>query len=228
MATETNKRKPEREREGWFQKYLVGKGVDIGCGDDPVTPDCDRWDLPQGDAQLMQGVEDEKYDWVYSSHCLEHMKDPKVALSNWWRVLRKGGILVVMVPDEDLYEQGHWPPFYNMDHKTTWTIRKNGSWSPVSHNLYDELEALPGAEIMSMKLHSSGYDYSLHGMYKVDLHISNMDLAQEIEKNRALTPEAMAKFPTVMKHLGFFPVDQTGSPMNAEVSIEGIARKRAA
>jgi hypothetical protein len=52
-------------------------------------------------------------------------------------VVRSGGHLVVSVPDEDLYEQGVWPPSYNTDHKSSFTICKKTSWSPASVNLFD-------------------------------------------------------------------------------------------
>ena len=58
-------------------------------------------DLADGDAMLMRGVEPDSYDFVHSSHCLEHMLDPTVALENWIRICKKGGRLVT-VPDEDL------------------------------------------------------------------------------------------------------------------------------
>ena len=225
MPGETSKRRADRIATGWFEKYLIGKGIDIGCGDDPVTPDCARWDLPEGNAQYMEGIDDESFDWVYSSHCLEHMCDPSVALGNWWRILKPGGHLIVMVPDEDLYEQGHWPSAFNSDHKTTWTIRKRESWSPVSRNLLDELELLPQAKVVSTRLLDKGYDYSLKGEYRVSLHLSNMNLGSLIEKDRMLTLDKFQQHPTAMKLLGFFAIDQTTEPMVAEVSLEGIARK---
>jgi SAM-dependent methyltransferase len=222
---ETGKRRAYRTETGWFDKYLVGKGIDIGCGDDPVTPECRGWDLKDGDAQYMTGVEDETYDWVYSSHCLEHMVDPSIALQNWWRILKPGGHLIVLVPDEDLYEQGHWPPIFNNDHKSTWTIRKRESWSPVSRNLLDELEKLPKSKVVSVQLHAQRYDYTLQGEYRVSLHLPDMKLGELIQEARELRADMLHKYPTPLKLLGFFAIDQTTAPLDAEVSLEGIARK---
>lgn len=118
---ETSKAKARREREGFFS-HLTGKGMDVGCGLDKVTPDADEFDLYQGgregDGTFLAGVADASYDWVYSSHCLEHLDDPREALRNWWRVLRPGGKLILYVPHRDFYEKKEAPPSrWNMEHK---------------------------------------------------------------------------------------------------------------
>ena len=97
------------------------------------------WDRTDGDAQHMQGVDDNSYDFLHASHCLEHMRDVDEALSNWIRIVRTGGYLVITVPDEDLYERGIWPSAANPDHKWTFTVFKHKSWSPVSINVLDLL-----------------------------------------------------------------------------------------
>ena len=43
------------------------------------------WDLEDGDAQFMKGVADNKFDFLHSNHCLEHMVDASEALDNWIR-----------------------------------------------------------------------------------------------------------------------------------------------
>jgi SAM-dependent methyltransferase len=160
---ETSKAEARRRREGWYDRYLVGDGIDIGCGADPITATCKRFDVADGDAQLLEGVPDGSFDWVYSSHCLEHVRDARQALSNWWRVLRPGGYLLLAVPDEDLYEQRAWPSVFNGDHKTSWTLHKSQSWSPVSQNLLGLLLELPGHEIVSVRQIDHGYDRAALG-----------------------------------------------------------------
>jgi SAM-dependent methyltransferase len=151
-----------RQRDPLFTaRYFVGRGIDIGCGPDPLgrqralgawpgMASCDEWDIEDGDAQLMQGVPDESYHFVYSSHTLEHVRDPVETLANWWRILKPGGYLIVAVPDEDMYEQGVWPPTFNTDHKHTFAVGKRRSWSPVSKNVDDLLPAL-GGEIVKIE-----------------------------------------------------------------------------
>lgn len=125
-------------------RYFVGNGLDVGGGKDslalytelfPLIQNVVIYDAPQGDGQKLANVDDESFDFLFSSHCLEHMRDPVEALSNWIRVVKPGGHLVVSVPDEDLYEQGVWPSTFNRDHKWTFTLAKKTSWSPVSVNI---------------------------------------------------------------------------------------------
>ena len=128
------------------RRYFVGLGIDVGGGPDslalfaelfPLIRNVVTYDTPQGDAQKLANVGDGSFDFLFSSNCLEHLDDPAEALSNWIRVVRPGGHLVVTVPDEDLYEQGVWPSTYNPHHKATFTICKKASWSPASINLFD-------------------------------------------------------------------------------------------
>lgn len=139
---------------------FVGKGLDIGCGNTPIMDSCDKWDIDEGDAQYMIGAPREHYDWIFSSHLLEHVKDPANALAVWWRLLKPGGTLIILVPDEDLYEKGLWPSQHNGDHKHTFTLSKWESWSPVSRNMVDLLHNLPGHKLIDLSLQDTGYDYS--------------------------------------------------------------------
>jgi SAM-dependent methyltransferase len=87
----------------------------------------------------METIEDDTYDFVHSSHCLEHLYDPYESFENWIRICKPGGHIITTIPDEDLYEQGVWPSNHNPDHKTSWTILKNESWSPNSISLIEFL-----------------------------------------------------------------------------------------
>jgi SAM-dependent methyltransferase len=127
-------------------RYFVGHGIDVGGGYDslalfvelfPLIRNVAIYDSPQGDAQKLANVDDGSFDFLFSSHCLEHVRDATEALMNWIRVVRRGGHLIISVPDEDLYEQGVWPSTFNSDHKITFTICKKSSWSPASVNLLD-------------------------------------------------------------------------------------------
>ena len=148
--------------EEFKRRYLSGRVIDIGCGPDLVVPHAIPFDLAQGDAQwVLDHFELESFDCVHSSHCLEHMKNVEIALRNWWALVKPRGYLVVVVPDEDLYEQGVWPSLFNADHKATFNLGKLKSWSPVSYNIESLVRALPGAEIIEARLQDDGYDRRL-------------------------------------------------------------------
>lgn len=140
--------------------WLCGEGLDVGCGDDPVLPTVERFDKADGDANDLSRYVTKSYDFVFASHVLEHMEDPRHALEEWLSVVRPGGHLVVIVPDEDLYEQGSFPSVFNDDHKHTFTISKTRSWSPVSVNVLDLVRGLD-AEVISVELQDHGYDRRL-------------------------------------------------------------------
>lgn len=148
-------------------RYFRGNGIDIGGSPDslaaykelfPLIRNVFVYDQSFGDGQILDNVPNATFDFLYASHCLEHLRDPTEAVSNWIRVVKPGGHLVVSVPDEDLYEQGVWPSRFNSDHKTSFTIAKSGSWSPVSVNVLDLLGQLRNSvEIISINRIDHGY-----------------------------------------------------------------------
>ena len=118
-----------------FSTYLKGRVLDIGAGLDPITKNAVVFDKAQGDAQEADiHFPSASFDTVFSSHCLEHMIDPLEAIKSWFSLVKSGGHLIILVPDEDFYEQGHFPSIFNTDHKSTFTLSKSKSWSPVSVN----------------------------------------------------------------------------------------------
>jgi SAM-dependent methyltransferase len=183
MGNECSKAVMRRINQAGYNRYFKGRGIDIGAGTDslgnsdglgrylqqfPTMISCSGWDIENGDAQYMKGVADSTYDFVHSSHCLEHMVDPYVALMNWIRIVRPGGYLIITIPDEDLYEQGgkvengKFYSTYNGDHKRTFTIMKKGSWSPVSVNVVDLLSKMQfNLKIIKLELLDQSYQYGL-------------------------------------------------------------------
>ena len=53
------------------------------------------------EATKLATVASESYDFVLSSHVLEHIANPIKALQEWMRVLRAGGALLLVVPHKD-------------------------------------------------------------------------------------------------------------------------------
>lgn len=155
----------------FLTRYFVGHGLDVGGKPDPLAlyaglfprlASVRTWDLEDGDAQQLEGVPAESIDFVHSSHCLEHLVEPRAGLATWFRVLRPGGHLIVTVPDEDLYEQGVFPSTFNRDHKHTFTIWKASSWSPASINVLDLVAGLgAAAQPLRIELLDATYRFDL-------------------------------------------------------------------
>ena len=53
-----------------------------------------------GDAETLQVVPSNTYDFLIAAHVIEHMRNPIGALSHWLRVIKPGGLLYLVVPDK--------------------------------------------------------------------------------------------------------------------------------
>ena len=201
-----------------------GQGIDIGCGPDPVLPGVRRFDLEDGDANFASRHVQEQFDFVYSSHCLEHMHDPRATILDWWKMVRPGGYLYILVPDEDLYEQGVFPSRFNPDHKATFTIAKAASWSPKSVNVLDLANSLPEGRIVSLELQDRGYDRSLltFGSRPLPFRMRcYLKLDRLLRKFTKASPS-----PAWRRNLApYLPIDQTLPQFDAQAQIQLIVKK---
>lgn len=203
---ETSKSVMRRLHDNRFiTRYFVGDGIDIGCGNDPISlyaelfpamKSLKPWDLPDGDAQMLAGVADECFDFVHSSHCLEHMLAPALALQNWFRVLKPGGHLIVLVPDEDLYEMGVFPSCNNADHKWTFTLWKESSWCDKSVNVLDLVKALgAAAQPVKLELLDASHRYGLPPMDQTMTPVGECAIEMVIRKRPAQELVAKGRLP---------------------------------
>ena len=93
-------------------------GVDLGYGGDPITPTAIAVDLPEpytkfddfpqhlkGDARNLYWFRDGVLDYVYSSSLLEDFPPAETVqiVREWLRVLKPGGHLVLLLPDEPFF-----------------------------------------------------------------------------------------------------------------------------
>lgn len=178
---ETGKANARREREGFFEKYTQGQGIDIGSNVYPVFPNARRWDREDGDATFMAGVPDNSFDYVYSSHCLEDSVDPIVSLKNWYRILKPIGYLIVAVPHRDLFEKRlDLPSVFNAGgHKWFWVVGLDGR--PPTRGLTQTiLTALPGCRLESIRITDENYYAGScpaappHGEYSIEAIVRKM------------------------------------------------------
>jgi SAM-dependent methyltransferase len=194
-----------------FRDFVKGNILDIGAGRDPVSSGAVIFDKPQGNAEnILEHFEKESFDTVFSSHCLEHVSEPLMVIRDWFALVKPGGKLFVIVPDEDLYEQGHFPSIFNDDHKSTFTVSKSVSWSSESLNLLEMAKDL-GGNIIYLKQQSDGYDHSLRTFHKLGLRrfrIGTYLLQYSILKR-------------VLIKLRLIPIDQTSfsRPVLAQICL---------
>lgn len=162
---ETGKSHYARHRNDDY-RWLRGEVLDVGCGPWPITlpppSNVTPWDLPQGDAQYLEGVKPESYDVVFASHVLEHMVDVPTALASWSRATKEGGYVCILVPDWHFYERMQWPSPYNPDHKASFSLVDLGC-RPTDHPFYGFREMRQvglscGLTLMDARLELDNYD----------------------------------------------------------------------
>ena len=112
------RRSETARHRGLLVQYCDGYGIDIGFGGDPISPSAVRMDMVSpytrvgrasvqlgGDCRSLSWFASEALDYVYSSHVLEDFAECETApiLREWARVLRPGGRLVLLLPDQQRY-----------------------------------------------------------------------------------------------------------------------------
>lgn len=127
-SRKTWEKKFEQNRTSFFDKYMSGKGLDIGGTGYlkdvlPILPTATIVDLdyPGYNGHILPFA-DNSQDYVYSSHTLEHIKSFQEPIREWFRVVKPGGYIIVTVPHRDLYEKKDvLPSIWNPDHKRFYT-----------------------------------------------------------------------------------------------------------
>jgi len=76
----------------WEGNIKEGMTYDVGARDVGIQYIRDSVDL--------NGIKDGTYDFILSSHSLEHIANPIKALKEWLRVLKKGGGILLILPDQ--------------------------------------------------------------------------------------------------------------------------------
>lgn len=89
-----------------WQYCQDGRGLDMGAGMRTLTPKTLRVDSnPATSPDFVADIANPElpfgpdFDFVYSSHALEHLADPLRAISAWCRYIRPGGHLVLILPN---------------------------------------------------------------------------------------------------------------------------------
>ena len=48
----------------------------------------------------LQAIQDEQYDFLLSCHNLEHIANPLKAVTEWKRIIKKNGVILLVLPDK--------------------------------------------------------------------------------------------------------------------------------
>jgi len=114
---------PKFQAEGHAAKFIIpfaqqvckGDGYDIGCMKKEWSfPGSYPIDMNFDDGYHALSLPTKKTDYIFSSHCLEHIDNWVDAMDYWYETLRVGGILFLYLPD---YSQTYWRPWNNRKHK---------------------------------------------------------------------------------------------------------------
>jgi predicted SAM-dependent methyltransferase len=117
----TGTQSPEDPERAMLFPYCKGLGIDVGCGSKKTHPLALGVDLtPKGQTgkygserrQISEAdittsgdnlymFKDSVLDYVVARHNLEHYTDPIKTLKEWKRVLKKGGTLGIVIPDDE-------------------------------------------------------------------------------------------------------------------------------
>jgi SAM-dependent methyltransferase len=95
------------------QQFCHGDGLDIGGTKDWSLPGAKIINIDQANGYDALNLPDEKYDFVFSSHTLEHVEKYVQALEHWKTRLKPGGVLFMYLPHPDME---YWRPQNNRKH----------------------------------------------------------------------------------------------------------------
>jgi SAM-dependent methyltransferase len=103
--------RPEFNRNvDYVDKYIVGKGIDMGCGSCPLLrADCLHVDIsPQPvkdnfiQTDAFNFLQDDEVDYIFSSHMVEDLGSKELVIeciNRWSLMLKPGGHLILLLPD---------------------------------------------------------------------------------------------------------------------------------
>lgn len=100
-------------------KICSGIGYDIGCmKKEWALPNSIPIDIDFEDEFDANNLPHENVDFIFSSHCLEHIPNWVDTMNYWHKMLKENGVLFLYLPD---YSQEYWRPWNNRKHVNAFT-----------------------------------------------------------------------------------------------------------
>jgi hypothetical protein len=132
--------------------------------------------------------------------------------------------MIITVPEENLYEQKIWPSIFNDDHKATFRLGGQNSWSEVSCDLLDLCQKLPQVKVIDACIQDESYDYRLQ-FKKIGKRLQKIHRWQ-FSKNSL--KRLLARTLYQILYMRFYvntnndigtPIDQTGGSALAQIQV---------
>jgi len=103
-----------------FAKHFCkGKGYDIGfCKEEWKLPEAIGIDETLNNGFNASNLPESNVDYIFSSHCLEHVSDWTETLDYWIKTIKSDGVLFLYLPD---ISQKYWRPWHNRRHRHCFT-----------------------------------------------------------------------------------------------------------
>jgi len=96
------------------KQFCVGSGLDIGGTSEWSLPNARSINIDKDDGFHATKLPDELYNFIFSSHTLEHIEDYIKALLCWKDHLLPKGVIFLYLPHPDME---YWLPQNNRKHK---------------------------------------------------------------------------------------------------------------
>jgi SAM-dependent methyltransferase len=94
-----------------------GAGIDVGASSWPLPGATPVRDEPHQNAYKLDAFPDGSLDYVFSSHCVEHLRRWRDALGLWARKLKPGGTLFLYLPHESMKLWRRCGPWVGLGHE---------------------------------------------------------------------------------------------------------------
>ena len=105
----------------YAKHFCQGTGLDIGGFLDWTFPGAKAINITNNDGYDAYNLPDDKYDYIFSSHTLEHLGDYVKALRYWKSHLNDNGVLFLHLPHPDME---YWLPQNNAKHLHSFEPKK--------------------------------------------------------------------------------------------------------
>lgn len=138
-------------------RYLTGSGIEIGALHAPLRvpskvkvsyldrmtvnqlkqtyPELQEYDLVNvdivDDGEILSTISNDSADFIIANHMIEHCQNPILAIENWLRVVKPGGVLYIGVPDKR-YTFDCERPLTSIEHLIR-DYREGPEWSKYLH-----------------------------------------------------------------------------------------------